>query len=231
MRLRLRLLAVRWLRAIPGVGRLRALRPGTDAQVGVLVDAFAAFATLDGDLSQLEADLILDMLRSAFPEVDHGWLGRRLQRAVRNPQPLQSLALELKNIYDDANKLSLGLQLFTLVDAAGRSERNRASFDVFMRRLGRPEYGSAILGEMRGHESPDDRELPFERLVFGRDGADVMLPPAAADHEFRVYRAGDLILVRNTGPSPLWIRGRSVETGAFLRMRERQPLVISGWMT
>ena len=229
MRLRLRLLAVRWLRAIPGVGRLRALRPGTDAQVGVLVDAFAAFATLDGDLSQLEADLILDMLRSAFPEVDHGWLGRRLQRAVRNPQPLQSLALELKNIYDDANKLSLGLQLFTLVDAAGRSERNRASFDVFMRRLGRPEYGSAILGEMRGHESPDDRELPFERLVFGRDGADVMLPPAAADHEFRVYRAGDLILVRNTGPSPLWIRGRSVETGAFLRMRERQPLVIPGW--
>ena len=67
-----------WLRAIPGVGRIRALRPGADAQVGVLVDAFAAFATLDGELSPLEADLILDLLRSAFPEVDHGWLARRL---------------------------------------------------------------------------------------------------------------------------------------------------------
>ena len=59
--------------------------------------------------------------------------------------------------------------------------------------------------------------------------ADVMLPPAAVDHEFRVYRAGDLMLVRNTGSTPLWIRGRSVDTGSFLRMRERQPLVVPGW--
>ncbi len=221
---------VGWLRAIPGVGRLRALRPGADAHVGVLVDAFAAFATLDDELSSLEADLILDMLRSAFPEVDHGWLGRRLQRAVRNPQPLQALAVELKDGFDDAGKLALGLQLFTLVDAAGRSERNRTSFEIFMRRLGRPDYGVAILREMRGDGGdPADWELPFERLVFGRDGADVLLPPAAGDHEFRVYRAGDLILVRNTGISALWIRGRSVETGSFLRMRERQPLVVPGW--
>ena len=227
---RRKLRALRWLQAIPGVGRLRALRPGADAHVGVLVDAFAAFATLDDELSTLEADLILDMLRSAFPEVDHGWLGRRLQRAVRNPRPLQGLAVELKDSFDDPGKLALGLQLFTLVDAAGRSERNRSSFEIFMRRLGRPDYGVAILREMRGDAGePADADLPFERLVFGKDGADVLLPPAASDHEFRVYRAGDLILVRNTGLASLWIRGRSVETGSFLRMRERQPLVVPGW--
>ena len=221
---------LRWLQAVPGVGRLRALRPGADAHVGVLVDAFAAFATLDDELSTLEADLILDMLRSAFPEVDHGWLGRRLQRAVRNPRPLQGLAAELKDSFDDAGKLALGLQLFTLVDAAGRSERNRTSFEIFMRRLGRPDYGVAILREMRGDAGqPADEDLPFERLIFGREGADVLLPPAAGDHEFRVYRTGDLILVRNTGLAALWIRGRSVETGSFLRMRERQPLVVPGW--
>jgi ABC transport system ATP-binding/permease protein len=225
-----RLWVLRWLQAIPWVGRLRALRPGTDAQVGVLVDAFAAFATLDDELSTLEADLILDMLRSAFPEVDHGWLGRRLQRAVRSPQPIQGLALELKDSFDDVGKLALGLQLFTLVDAAGRSERNRSSFEIFMRRLGRPDYGVAILREMRGDAGEAaDEDLPFERLIFGTQEADVTLPPAAADHEFRVYRAGDLILVRNTGMAPLWIRGRSVETGSFLRMRERQPLVVPGW--
>lgn len=226
----LRARAMGWLRAIPGVGRMRALRPGADAQVGVLVDAFAAFATLDGELNQLEADLILDLLRSAFPEVDHGWLARRLQRAVKIPRPLQGLAVELKDGYDDSGKVALGLQLYTLVDAAGRSERNRASFEVFMRRLGRPDCGTAILREMRGDlDTPPNAELPFERLIFGRDGADVVLPPAAVDHEFRVYRAEDLILVRNTGHAPLWIRGRSVETGSFLRMRERQPLVVPGW--
>lgn len=221
---------LRWLQLIPGVGRLRSLRPGADAHVGVLVDAFAAFAMLDDEMSSLEADLILDMLRSAFPEVDHGWLGRRLQRAVRSPRPLQGLAMELKDSFDDGGKLALGLQLFTLVDAAGRSERNRSSFEIFMRRLGRPDYGSAILREMRGDAGePSDSELPFERLVFGRDGADVQLPPAASDQEFRVYRTGDLMLVRNTGIAPLWIRGRSMETGSFLRMRERQPLVVPGW--
>ncbi len=56
-----------WLRVIPGIGRLRALRPGSDALVGVLVDAFTAFAMLDKQLKPAEADLILDLLRSAFP--------------------------------------------------------------------------------------------------------------------------------------------------------------------
>lgn len=216
-----------WLRTVPGIGRLRALRPGADAHVGPLVDAFAAFATLDDVLSPMEADLILDMLRSAFPEVDHGWLGKRLQRAAKNPRPLQGLALALKESLDDQGKLALGLQLFTLVDAAGKSERSRATFEIFMRRLGRPDYGLAILREMRGDEA--EEELPFERLVFGSEKADVVLPPAARDQEFRVYRTGELILVRNMGLAPLWIRGRSLETGAFLRMRERQPLVVPGW--
>jgi ABC-type multidrug transport system ATPase subunit len=217
----------RWLRLIPGIGRLRSLRPGTGAHVGPLVDAFAAFATLDDVLSTLEADLILDLLRSAFPEVDHGWLARRLQRAVKHPTPLQSIAVQLKDTLDDTGKLAVGLQLFTLVDAAGRSERSRANFEKFMRRLGRPDYGLAILREMQG--ATDDGPLPFDRLIFGGEKADVVLPPAAHEHSFRVYRTGDLILVRNMGPAPLWIRGRSMEAGAFLRMRERQPLVVPGW--
>ncbi len=218
-----------WLRTIPGIGRLRALRPGTDAHVGMLVDAFAAFATLDDQLSPAEADMILDLLRSAFPEVDHGWLRRRLQRAVRNPRPLQGVSAELKDTLNDAGKLAVGLELFTLVDASGRSERGRASFDVFMRRLGRPDYGAAILREMLGEAG--DEGLPFERVIFGGIGSDVVLPPLAVaqQQEFRVYRTGDLVLVRNTGAAPLWIRGRSLETGSILRMRERQPLVVPGW--
>ena len=36
--------------------------------LGLMVDAFAGFATLDGRLDAEEADLILDLLRSAFPE-------------------------------------------------------------------------------------------------------------------------------------------------------------------
>lgn len=218
----------RWLRLIPGVGRMRVLRPGSDAQVGALIDAFVAFAMLDNTMSTQEADIILDMLRSAFPEVDHAWLRRRMQRAVKTPRPLQNLATELKHTYDSPEKLALGLQLYTLVDAAGTSDKHRSSFEVFMRRLGCPDYGTAIMSEMRSLECNDD-DLPFERLIFGNQNADIALPPDSDQYIFRIYRAGDLILLRNTGPMPLWIRGRSVEQGSFIRLRERQPLVLPGW--
>ncbi|MDE0836833.1 MAG: hypothetical protein OSA84_10825, partial [Akkermansiaceae bacterium] len=137
----------------PGSGRYGRLGQRAEGQIGALVDAFAAFATLDDVLSAVEADLILDMLRSAFPEVDHAWLTRRLRRAVKSPKPMQGLATELRESLDDTGKLAVGLQLFTLVDAAGRSERSRASFEVFMRRLGQPETGTAILREMRGEDA------------------------------------------------------------------------------
>ena len=215
----------------PGSGRFGRIGKRPESQIGALVDAFAAFATLDDVLSATEADLILDMLRSAFPEVDHGWLTRRLRRAVKSPKPLQGLAVDLRKNLDDAGKLTLGLQLFTLVDAAGRSERSRASFEIFMRRLGKPELGTAILREMRGDgDVLSDEELPFERLRFGTQDADVILPPAAGTQEFRIYRVGDLMILRNTGAAPLWVRGKSLSTGAFMRVRDRQELVIPGWL-
>ena len=216
---------------LPGAARFGRIGKRSEGQVGALVDAFAAFATLDDVLSAAEADLILDMLRSAFPEVDHAWLTRRLRRAVKSPMPMQGLATELRENLDDTGKLAVGLQLFTLVDAAGRSERSRSSFEIFMRRLGQPEEGAAIIREMRGEEGDvPAAELPFEKLVFGGKDADVRLPPAAGAQEFRIYRAGDLILLRNTGELPLWVRGKSLGTGAFMRVRERQELVIPGWL-
>lgn len=219
---------MRWLRFVPGFGRLRALRPGADALVGPTIDAFAAFAAIDQRLDPVEADVALDLLRNAFPEADHGWLARRLQRAVRQTPSIHNIAAELNRALDDTGKLALALQLYTLVDAAGRSERSRGTFEVFMRRLGRPELGRAVVREMQ--ESADDSTPPFERLTFGVDPeGDVALPPEAEGHSFRIYRAGDLVLVRNTGRQPIWLRGRSLDHGAFMRMREHQHLVVPGW--
>jgi len=196
--------------------------------LGMLVDAFAGFATLDGRLDPDEADLILDLLRSAFPEADHSWLARRVRRAVRQPKPLANTAADLRALLDEPEKLAVGLQLYTLVDAVGRTESSRSAFEVFMRRLGQPEQARHILAEMGGH--PIQEPVGFERLIFGGgEQADVRLPRRAAEHAFRVYRAADLILVRNTGSAPLWIRGHSLESGNFLRMRARQQLVVPDW--
>ncbi len=196
--------------------------------LGMMVDAFAGFATLDGRIDTDEAELILDLLRSAFPEADHSWLARRVQRAVRDPKPLSNTAAELREVLDEAEKMAVGLQLYTLVDAAGLTERSRSAFEVFMRRLGTPEHARQILDEMGG--LPATTAVGFERVIFSRRHySDVVLPEAARDHGFRVYRAADLILVRNTGKAPLWVRGRSLEPGNFLRMRPRQQLLVPGW--
>ncbi len=196
--------------------------------LGLMVDAFAGFATLDGKLDPGEAELILDLLRSAFPEADHSWLARRVRRAVREPRPLPNIAAELREFLTDPEKMAVGLQLYTLVDAVGRTERSRAAFEIFMRRLGRPDHARQILEEMGGLAM--HHPAAFERVVFGRAGeADVELPAEAAEHAFRVYRVADLVLVRNTGDAPLWVRGRSLEAGNFLRMRPRQQLVVPGW--
>jgi len=193
-----------------------------------MVDAFTGFATMDGRMQADEADLILDLLRSAFPEADHSWLARRVQRAVREQKPLARTALDLRELLDDSQKMAVGLQLYTLVDAVGRSEFSRSAFEVFLRRLGRPDHARQILAEM-GESSPIENP-GFERIVFSPEPtADVELPAEAAGHAFRVYRASDLVLVRNTGEQPLWVRGRSLESGAFLRMRERQQIVVPGW--
>jgi ABC transport system ATP-binding/permease protein len=218
-----------FLRMIPGVGRLRFLRPGVDALLGPLIDAFSAFALADKRVEEEEVAIILDLLRAAYPEVDHGWLARRLQRSVRSTHSLSQIATELHDRLDDLGKLALGFQLWTLVDAAGRSAPLRVSFDIFMRRLGKPEYGREILQEMADEEEVAEARN-FERVTFGVAGqADVTLPAQAADHAFRIYRVGDLIMLRNTGASPLWVRGRSLESGSFLRLREGQALVLPGW--
>ncbi|MDB6077545.1 MAG: hypothetical protein JWO82_1292 [Akkermansiaceae bacterium] len=209
--------------------RKRSATLRSERVLGLMVEAFAGFAMLDGHLDAEEADLILDLLRNAFPEADHSWLGRRVQRAVRDAKPLASTALDLRELLDDSQKLAVGLQLYTLVDAVGRSERSRSSFEVFLRRLGRPDHAWVILGEMSGEDNPPTTP-GFERLTFGRTpGDDVTLPDEADGYSFRVYRAADLVLVRNTGDKPLWVRGRSLESGAFLRMRARQQLVVPGW--
>ncbi|GAA5483582.1 ATP-binding cassette domain-containing protein [Haloferula sargassicola] len=206
----------------------RAQGSASGRVLGMMVDAFAGFATLDGKLDPGEAELILDLLRSAFPEADHSWLARRVRRAVREPRPLPNIAAELREFLTDPEKMAVGLQLYTLVDAVGRSERSRTAFEVFMRRLGRPDHARQILEEMAGQamHSP----AAFERVIFGHgEEADVALPPQAKDHGFRVYRVADLVLLRNTGQAPLWVRGRSLEPGNFLRMRARQQLVVPGW--
>jgi len=210
---------------------LRSLSPsahGGSRHTGGLIDVFASFAALDQKVDRAEAEVALDLLRHAFPEADHGWLARRLHRALASPQPPEKVAKALRRELDEDDKVSLGLQLHLLVVASGSAHRGKEAFIKVMSSLRAKDIGSSIIDEMEG--KPATMPLPFDRVVFSTSqNQGVQLPSDGRDFSFCAYRSKDLILIRNTGQEPIWISGSSLTTGQTMRLRPHQNIGLPRW--
>ncbi|MFC4993326.1 ATP-binding cassette domain-containing protein [Rubritalea tangerina] len=197
--------------------------------VASLVEVFAAFVSLDERVDTTEAEVALDLLRHAFPEADHHWLARRLQKALRTPQSTTTLANKLAVQLEYEGIVSLGLQLYLLIDASSRRKRGRAAFLDFFQRLDGNGLGELILKELEEGYS-GTKKLPFTRLIFSStDNADVCLPESTENYAFRVYQSGEVIIIRNTGGQALWLSGSSVVPGGIIRMRSHQRIMLPSW--
>ena len=173
--------------------------------------------------------MALDLLRHAYPEADHGWLARRLQRAFRTPSSTQALADQITQKMDGKSITSLGLQLYLLIDASTSKRRGIQAFMDLLILIGKSDLGMLICDEMNDRFH-DDEHLPFTRVIFSSDeGADVKVPPLAAQHGFRLYRNDQIIILRNTGEHTLWVGGTAVLSGQILRLRSHQRLSMPGW--
>ncbi|MBT8045415.1 MAG: hypothetical protein KJO79_10730, partial [Verrucomicrobiae bacterium] len=100
-----------WLDRVPVIGNLNPPGPGGMKHAGSLVDVFASFVSLDNRVDRAEAEVALDLLRHAFPEADHGWLARRLHRALASPKAPAEVAETLREEFSRGERVSLGLQL------------------------------------------------------------------------------------------------------------------------
>ncbi|MBT8037428.1 MAG: ATP-binding cassette domain-containing protein [Verrucomicrobiae bacterium] len=217
-----------WLERVPVLRRFTRAAPGGMKHAGGLVDIFASFVSLDQQVDRAEAEVALDLLRHAFPEADHGWLARRLHRALASPQSPQVVAGTLRGQLDADERISLGLQLYLLVVASNSAFRSTDAFAQVMRSLDAQDVGESILEEMR--DTPPLSPLPFEKVVFSPvAGADVLLPPTSVGFAFCAYRAQGLVLIRNSGKEPLWISGSSLHTGQCLRLRQHQSIGLPDW--
>lgn len=194
-----------------------------------LVEVFAAFVSLDGRVDTTEAEVALDLLRHAFPEADHHWLARRLQKALRTPQSTVSLADKLAAQLEYEGIVSLGLQLYLLVEASSRRDRGKRAFLKFFQRLDGHDLGEIILKELEEGYS-GSKKLPFTRLIFSStESADVQLPESTDNYAFRVYQSGEVIIARNTGGQALWLGGSSILPGGIIRMRSHQRIMLPNW--
>jgi len=211
------------------LGRWLSPKPKSIAHVEILVDVFASFVALDGSVDAAEAEVALDLLRHAYPEADHGWLARRLQRAFRMPQSNRVLADRISMEMDSKSITSLGLQLYLLIDSSTNKSRGHQSFLDLLIMIGKADLGAVITDEMSGIHHPDDM-LPFTRVIFSIDkDADVQVPVLAAEHAFRLYRNEQILILRNTGKLTLWAGGTAILPNQMLRLRSHQRLSIPNW--
>jgi ABC-type multidrug transport system ATPase subunit len=207
---------------------LRRPSPGGIKHAAGLVDIFAAFVSLDNRVDRAETEVALDLLRHAFPEAHHGWLARRLHRALAHPRRPEKIASKLKNELDTDERVSLGLQLYLLVIASGSSYLGKESFVKVMHALGAGEDGQLILKEMQGNDY--DGPLPFNKIVFSsQQTADVLLPAIGNQSAFRAYQAKDIIIIRNSGKESIWVSGSLLATGQCLRLRQHQNIQMPEW--
>lgn len=197
--------------------------------VASLVEVFAAFVSLDEQVDTAEAEVALDLLRHAFPEADHHWLARRLQKALRAPTSTAALASKLAVQLDREGLVSLGLQLYLLIDASSRRNRGRRAFLDLFHQLDGNGLGKMILQEIEeGYNGT--KKLPFTRLICsGEESADLQLPFSPENYAFRIYQAGQVIIIRNTGDQTIFLSGSSLIPGSIIRMRSHQRIMLPGW--
>ena len=196
--------------------------------VGLLVDIFAAFAILDGKVAQSEANIALDLLRHAYPEADHGWLARRLQRAFRKTPTLDELAASARPLLSAKQCASLALQLFLLVHASSQRAKGKQSFLHFIKSLGHEDIGTCIVDQFDGSCTSPMHPL-IERVCFGNEAADIHLPKSANNLHFTVYRASQVIVLRNSGKHSLTLAGMQLIPDTSTRLRPHQRLAIPDW--
>ena len=217
-----------WGERIPILRHFANSAIGASRHTAGLIDIFASFAALDHKVDRAEAEVALDLLRHAFPEADHGWLARRLHRALASPQAPEKVARALRKELDTDDRVSLGLQLHLLVVASGSHFRGKEAFTKVMRSLRAKEIGTSIIEEME--DRPPSSPLPFDKVIFSTTPDEgVKLPSDGRNFSFCAYRSKDLILIRNTGAEPIWISGSSLAKGQSMRLRPHQNIGLPDW--
>lgn len=193
-----------------------------------LLQVFSSFIVHDGQAVPRELEIVFDFVRSIFPEVDHGILGRSLEAAVSHPATIEPYLKHLKKALPSEQKAAFALQLYSVIRAGGDIPEERERFGRVMRALGNASLGKAVVEELSKTNAAPDNHLTRVDFATGEKG-DVRL--RAEDHllHFRCYRAGGLVLIRNLSHFPLWIRGHSLDQDRLLQIRPNDEVIANNW--
>ncbi|MEX2578667.1 MAG: ATP-binding cassette domain-containing protein [Verrucomicrobiales bacterium] len=219
----------------------RSETPRTEeSMLPMLIEVFAGFTKLDGQVVEAEIDSILGFLRYDFPETVYTELRQLFIKSLRRRQDLEAIASNLAGSLPLEDKVLLGVQLYVLISRAGLPKENLITFYQFMTTLGVASEAINIVYQLNTSElsqikkeSPAPTEAPreeahkLESLVFSTsEPADISIAETDDEHSVVAYRFINLVLIKNLGPGAILARGRRVNAGEFCRVYEGQRILI-----
>lgn len=215
---------------------LPAARPSAARQsmLPVLIEVFAAFSKLDGNVEEEEIDSSLGYLRYDYPEAIYSELRRLYAEALRKEQDLSTRAKELSKRLTMEQKILLGVQLYLLISRATSNRRQMVEFYLFMTNLGIAAQAIDIVYQLTSGDrpAPDEQAMakaaqPLETLrIASAKPCDVLLRSISPECAVTAFRYQNLVLLKNTGATPILVRGRRHPPGEFARLYPTERVVI-----
>jgi ABC-type branched-subunit amino acid transport system ATPase component len=220
-----------WRRWLPGqAGKGNAT---SHSILPVLIEVFAGFSKLDGDVEEDEIDSSLGYLRYDYPDAIYSELRRLYFEALQQQQDLTQRAKELSKTLTMEQKILLGVQLYLLISRSSQNRRQMVEFYLFMTNLGIAAQAIDIVYQLNAGDRTTDEDFhakgaqPLENLrIAGAMPCDVLLRSLSADCVVTAYRYQNLVLLKNTGSVPILVRSRRQPPGDFSRLYPGERVVL-----
>src|SRR6187200_177327 len=166
---------LRQLRGLPVDSTAHTMLP-------VLMEVFAGFSKIDGEIAEEEIDSSLGFMRYDYPEAIYSELRRIYFDALQKHQDLSARARDLARTLSVEQKILLGVQLYLLISRSENSRQQLVEFYLFMTNLGIAAQAIDIVYQLNAEDKPTDAEFrsttgqPLEMLrIASHEPCDVLL--------------------------------------------------------
>lgn len=204
-----------------------------NAMLPVLIEVFAGFSKLDGEVEEEEIESSLGYLRYDYSGAIYSDMRRLYFEALQQPQDLAQRAKELSNELTMEQKILLCVQLYLLISSSLTNQRQMVEFYLFMTNLGIAAQAIDIVYQLNAGDKPAEEDFtsksgqPLETLRVGSsENCDVLLRSLSADCSVVAFRFQNLVLLKNTGGIPILVRSRRQPPGDFSRLYPGERVVL-----
>lgn len=204
-----------------------------NAMLPVLIEVFAGFSKLDGEVEEEEIESSLGYLRYDYSGAIYSDMRRLYFEALQQPQDLAQRAKELSNELTMEQKILLCVQLYLLISSSLTNQRQMVEFYLFMTNLGIAAQAIDIVYQLNAGDKPSEEDFtsksgqPLETLRIGSgDNCDVLLRTLSPECSVVAFRFQNLVLLKNTGGIPILVRSRRQPPGDFSRLYPGERVVL-----